>query len=204
MLDTALQTTFAAHCCPGDERLWALHLPTSFRSIVINPYYTSLGVGKQKAFRFLSIASDSRKSAKVVTELNLFSVEDGHTFFQIEGMELVPFSAATPENDAVLFSKFDYKLAGPDGEVTAADYCFRTEDFNMALESERVAFYYLRQLVETITPEEKANTLPHYRNLLDWAAYVVPQVIAGKNPHIPASAQHDTHADINKILQKYI
>ncbi|KAH6867729.1 hypothetical protein B0T10DRAFT_596949 [Thelonectria olida] len=203
MLDTSLQTTFAAFCCPGDERMWALHLPTSFRSIVINPYFTSLGIGKQKAFQYLSVAVDEKKSAKVITELNLFSEETGDTFFQIEGMELVPFSPATPDNDAVLFSRFDYKLASPDGELTAAEYCFRTEDFNMALDSERIAFYYLRRLVETITPEEKANSLPHYQHLVDWAAHVVPQVISGRNPHVPASAQHDTHADIQAILKRH-
>ncbi|KAF4454157.1 putative polyketide synthase [Fusarium austroafricanum] len=203
MLDSSLQTTFAAFCCPGDERLWALHLPTTFRSIVINPYFTSAGIGKQKSFQYQSVAIDERKSPKVIGELNLLSEETGDTFLQIEGMELVPFSPATPANDAVLFSRFDYRLANPDGELTAAEYSFRDEDYKMALDSERIAFYYLRRLVETITPEEKANTLPHYRHLVDWAAHVVPQVINGGNPYIPASAQKDTHNDIQRILQKH-
>ncbi|EXK85226.1 hypothetical protein FOQG_10877 [Fusarium oxysporum f. sp. raphani 54005] len=203
MLDTSLQTTFAAFCCPGDERMWALHLPTSFRSIVINPYFTSAGIGKQKSFQYQSVAIEERKASKVIVELNLLSEETGDTFLQIEGMELVPFSPATPDNDAVLFSRFDYRLASPDGELTAAEYSFRDEDYKMALDSERIAFYYLRRLVETITPEEKANTLPHYRHLVDWAAHVVPQVIDGRNPHIPSSAQKDTHEDIQNILKKH-
>ncbi|KAJ5899415.1 hypothetical protein N7495_004159 [Penicillium taxi] len=48
MLYSALQTTFATFLYPGDERMWALHVPTNFSSIVINPYYTPLGTGKQK------------------------------------------------------------------------------------------------------------------------------------------------------------
>ncbi|KAF5987967.1 putative polyketide synthase [Fusarium bulbicola] len=203
MLDTSLQTTFAAYCCPGDERMWALHLPTSFRSIVINPYFTSAGVGKQKSFRYQSVAIEERKASKVIVELNLLSEETGDTFLQIEGMELVPFSPATPENDAVLFSRFDYRLAGPDGELTAAEYSFRDEDYKMALDCERIAFYYLRRLVDTITPEEKANTLPHYRHLVEWAAHVVPQVVDEANPHVPSSAQKDTHEDIQNILKKH-
>ncbi|KAF5538673.1 polyketide synthase [Fusarium mexicanum] len=203
MLDTSLQTTFAAYCCPGDERMWALHLPTSFRSIVINPYFTSAGVGKQKSFRYQSVTIEERKASKVIVELNLLSEETGDTFLQIEGMELVPFSPATPENDAVLFSRFDYRLAGPDGELTAAEYSFRDEDYKMAVDCERIAFYYLRRLVETITPEEKANTLPHYRHLVEWAAHVVPQVVDGVNPHVPSSAQKDTHEDIQNILKKH-
>lgn len=203
MLDSSLQTTFAAFCCPGDERLWALHLPTSFRSITINPYFTSAGIGKQKSFTYQSVAIEERKASKVLVELNLLSEEAGDTFLQIEGMELVPFSPATPANDAVLFSRFDYRLAGPDGELTAAEYSFKPEDYKMALDCERIAFYYLRRLVETITPEERANTLLHYRHLVDWAAYVVPQVSNGGNPHIPASAQNDTHDDIQQLLKKH-
>ncbi|KAF4416988.1 polyketide synthase [Fusarium acutatum] len=199
MLDTSLQTTFAAFSCPGDERMWALHLPTSFRSIAINPYFTSAGIGKQKSFQYQSVAIDERKASRVIVELNLLSEETGDTFLQIEGMELVPFSPATPENDAVLFSRFDYRLAGPDGELTAAEYSFRDEDYKMALDSERIAFYYLRRLVETITPAEKANTLPHYRHLLDWAAHVVDE----RKPHIPSSAEKDTHEDIQNILKKH-
>ncbi|KND87975.1 Nonribosomal peptide synthetase 14 [Tolypocladium ophioglossoides CBS 100239] len=202
MLDTALQTTFAAFCCPGDERMWALHVPTSFRSIVINPYFTPLGIGKQRGFKFLSVANDYSKG-KVVTELNLFAEEGGHTAIQIEGMQLVPLSAAIPENDAVLFSRFDYKIANPDGELTAADYEFKPKDLKIAIDSERISFYYLRRLVETITGEEKANTLPHYRHLVDWAAHVVPQVMNGRNPHIPEAAKHDTQADVDALLQKH-
>ncbi|EMT72749.1 Lovastatin nonaketide synthase [Fusarium odoratissimum] len=202
MLDTALQTTFVALCCPGDQRMWALHLPTSFRSIVINPYFTSAGIGKQKSFQYQSVAIEETKASKIVVELDLLSEETGDTFLQIEGMEIVPFSPATPENDAVLFSRFDYRLANPDGELTAAEYCFRDEDYKIALDSERIAFYYLRRLVETITPEEKANTLPHYQYLLDWAAHVVSQVINGRNPHVPSNAQKDTHEDIQKTIKK--
>ncbi|KAI0856844.1 hypothetical protein F4860DRAFT_528733 [Xylaria cubensis] len=143
MLDTALQTTFAACCCP-------------------------------------------------VTELNL-SVEDGnHTFLQVEVMELVPLSPALLENDAVLYSKFDYKIANPNVELAADGHGFQSKHLEMALESERIAFFYLRNLVDSITPEERANTLPHYRPLIDWAAHVVPQVIRGEDPHIPKDAQYDT------------
>ncbi|KAG5806456.1 hypothetical protein H9Q71_008972 [Fusarium xylarioides] len=202
MLDTALQTTFVALCCPGDQRMWALHLPTSFRSIVINPYFTAAGIGKQKGFQYQSVAIEETKTDKIVVELDLLSEETGDTFLQIEGMEIVPFSPATPENDAVLFSRFDYRLANPDGELTAAEYVFKEEDKRIALDSERIAFYYLRRLVETITPEEKANTLPHYRYLLDWAAHVVSQVNNEKNPHVPSSAQKDTHEEIKKLIEK--
>ncbi|KAH9909070.1 lovastatin nonaketide synthase [Xylariomycetidae sp. FL2044] len=202
MLDTALQTTFAACCCPGDERMWSLHVPTGFRTIQINPYFTALGIGKQDSFRFMSVSNEFR-NGKAVTDLNLFVKDGNHTFLQVEGMELIPISAALPEDDAVLFSKFDYKIAEPNGELAADGHKFQPSHLRMALDSERVAFFYLRKLVDTITHEERARTLPHYRHLLDWAAYVVPQVVRGENPHIPKDAQHDTQDVINTFLESY-
>ena len=201
MLDTALQTGFAAFSCPGDERLWALIVPTSFKSIVINPYFTSAGIGKQERYQYVSVAKEYKKG-KAITELNLLTEQDGQTFLQIEGMELVPFSAALEENDAVLFSRFDYQLAHPDGQVTAASCTYKAEDLEIALDSERIAFFYLRRLVDSITPEEKANALFQYRHLVEWAAYVVPKVLRGENPYIPQEAQNDTRFDINALLKK--
>jgi hybrid polyketide synthase/nonribosomal peptide synthetase ACE1 len=201
MLDTALQTGFAAFSCPGDERLWALIVPTSFKSIVINPYFTSAGIGKQERYQYVSVAKEYKKG-KAITELNLLTEQDGQTFLQIEGMELVPFSAALEENDAVLFSRFDYQLAYPNGQITAASCTYKAEDLEIALDSERIAFFYLRRLVDSITPEEKANALFQYRHLVEWAAHVVPKVLRGENPYIPQEAQNDTRFDINALLKK--
>ncbi len=117
-------------------------------------------------------------------------------------MKLAPLSAARPENDAVLFSKFDYRISNPDGELAAKGHGFSPRDLQIALDSERISFYYLRRLLETVTAEEKASTLPHYRHLLDWAAHVVPQVISGENPHIPKNAQFDTQSDIASLLAR--
>ncbi|KAF5675208.1 polyketide synthase [Fusarium circinatum] len=178
MLDTAIQTTFVALCCPGDQRMWALHLPTSFRSIVINPYFTSAGIGKQKGFQYQSVAIKETKASKIVIKLDLLSEETGNTFLQIEGMEIIPFSPATPKNNAVLFSRFNYRLTNPDSKLTAAKYIFKDKDYRIALNSKRIAFYYLRQLVKTITPKEKSN------------------------PHVPSSAQKDTHKDIKQLIKK--
>ncbi|OAQ95890.1 hypothetical protein LLEC1_01631 [Akanthomyces lecanii] len=202
MLDSALQTTFAAFSCPGDERMWALHVPTNFKSIVINPHYTPLGIGKQKQFDFIAVAHDYSKG-KVIAELNLLTQDSGHTAMQIEGMQLTPLTPASPENDAVLFSRFDYKTAVPDGDEIAANHNFKAEDLTTAMDSERISFFYLRRLVETITTQEKAETVWHYRHLLDWAAFVVPQVLNGSNAHVPASAKQDTQTDIDKLLQKH-
>ncbi len=55
-LDSAIQTGFAAYCHPHDMRLWALHVPTAIRSVVINPYFTTRGAGRTRQFQYQSVS----------------------------------------------------------------------------------------------------------------------------------------------------
>ena len=201
VIDTALQTTFAAFCCPGDERLWTLHVPTGFKSIVINPYFTYKGIGKQKQLQYVSSAKDGLRG-KISAELSLLTVQDGHTFMQAEGMELVPISAALPEDDLVLFSRFDYRIADADGCLTATKLQLEDNAVEIANDIERASFFYLHDAVKNITPDQKAKTLPQYRHLLNWAEHIVDQVQKGEMKHIPAAAERDTKADIDSLLKK--
>ena len=203
-LDTAIQTGFAAYCYPQDERLWTLHVPTASPLIVINPYFTRLGAGKQCTLPYQSAVCDSRK-AWISCDIDVLAGEDGsHTFVQIESLELRPFSPATADSDAVLFSHFDYKLAGPSGEAAVGnDEVLPPEKAGVVLGTERMGFFYLRRLVEQITPEQKAKTLPHYQRLLDWAEYVVKVVSSSKHPNVPREAVNDTHESIKAIIGKY-
>ncbi|KAF2274182.1 ketoacyl-synt-domain-containing protein [Westerdykella ornata] len=109
MLDSALQTVFAAWSYPGDTSIWSLHVPVSISSVTINPYFTSLSEGgKQATLRYESHIR-SRKPSTV----------GEHAFVQFEGATLVPFSRATSKNDLPIFSKFEYGVAFPDGQVAA-------------------------------------------------------------------------------------
>ncbi|RAL11483.1 lovastatin nonaketide synthase [Aspergillus homomorphus CBS 101889] len=202
MLDTALQTGFAAFCCPGDERLWGLHLPTGIRSVLVNPYFSPIGIGKQTELRYLTVSKQD-KSAKISADVHLFAGESNQAFLQMEGTDLVPLAPAVPSNDAVLFSRFDYKLASPDGDAAALPDAYSRADFELGIDEERISFYYLRRLLELVTKEDVDRSLPHYRHLLNYAARMVPPVIKGENPYIPASAQYDTEDFINKLIAKH-
>nr|A0A089FSA4.1 RecName: Full=Hybrid PKS-NRPS synthetase prlS; AltName: Full=Pyrrolocin biosynthesis protein S [fungal sp. NRRL 50135]AIP87510.1 pyrrolocin synthetase [fungal sp. NRRL 50135] len=202
MLDTAFQSSSAAFSCPGDGMMWGLYIPAGIQSIVINPYFTPAGMGKQQTLPWEAIARSMHK-ARSTMDINIFSQDSTHTFIQVEGLELMPFTAARPEDDAVIFSRFDYKIDGPSGDIAVADDGFTAEALENAIKGERVSFYYLRRLVESITPEEKANAPRYYRHLLDWASHVVDRVKSGKNPFVQSSWQLDTEEQIKAIWDKY-
>ncbi|EAW07624.1 putative equisetin synthetase [Aspergillus clavatus NRRL 1] len=202
MLDTAFQSSSAAFSCPGDGMMWGLYIPAGIESIIINPLFTADGAGKQQKLPWESIAR-SMKKARSTMDINIFSQDKSHTFIQVEGLELMPFTAARPEDDAVIFSKLKYDIDRPSGDVAVIDDGFTAEALENAIKGERVSFYYLRQLVETITSEEKAIALPYYRHLLNWASHVVDQVKSGKNPFVPSSWQQDTEEQIRAIWDEY-
>ncbi|KAL8400946.1 hypothetical protein RB594_001102 [Gaeumannomyces avenae] len=206
MLDTALQTAFAAFSCPGDERMWDLHLPKSFRSILINPYFTPLGVGKQANFGYVSAARVGSKLVRAAADITLFSEEGGYTFMQVDEMEIVPFSAAVQANDAVVFSRFQYKVAEPDAALVVVDDGCEGKTAageEIAAAAERLAFYYLRRLLEKVTAEERAGALPHFKSLLDYADECVPRVVRGENGLVPAAAAQDTASDMDALVARH-
>ncbi|KXX77494.1 Nonribosomal peptide synthetase 14 [Madurella mycetomatis] len=205
MLDTALQTIFAAFCSPGDERLWSLHVPVKIDAFVINPVFTASGSGshKQTILPYEASIRGENTSSGIVADAHLLSQDGLHAFVRIEGVSLAPFSPAQPNDDAVLFSSFSYQLAGPNGALAALGERPSDYEIKMAKDLERVSYFYLRRLSETINPEERARTLLHYQRLLNWADHVVGLVDRGEHPFVTSECRHDTHAQIVNIIDRY-
>ncbi|KAL2167663.1 hypothetical protein VTG60DRAFT_964 [Thermothelomyces hinnuleus] len=205
-LDSALQTSFVAYSYPHDNRLWALHVPTAIRSVFVNPYFTARGPGGRS--RHLQYQSTAREGieAPVVADIDVFAGGDGqsHPFVQLEAVQVKPFAAATPRDDAVLFGRFDYRLAEPDAAAaTEGSEVFPAKTEAVLEVIERAGFYYLRRVHETITPEERDAALPHYRYLIDHCARAVAWVASGDHPHVPREAVHDSPAYIRSIMARY-
>ncbi|PVI02593.1 putative equisetin synthetase [Periconia macrospinosa] len=113
--------------------------------------------------------------------------------------QLLIHPAARPEDDGNIFSTLEYRIDKPDGDIALINDQWTASELDAALKGERVSLHYLIRLSESITPEEKANTLPHYQHLLNWAAFAVNRVKAGKNPNVPSSWVHDTEEQVKSI-----
>ncbi|KAF7155441.1 hypothetical protein CNMCM5623_007512 [Aspergillus felis] len=201
MMDTALQTISAAYCCPGDGRLFTIHVPTFIKSLVVNPRYTSLGVGKQRVIPYQSVVRESYHG-NTIADVNLFNEDGTQSFIQVEGVTLKPFSPPTTKDDAVMFSEFKYGVADVDGELAMAGDRPTSLDVERATDLERISFFYLMNLLRTITQDEKARTLSHYRKLLDWAAHVEGLVDRGVCPAVPPEHKSDTYDMIKSLIAK--
>lgn len=202
MLDTAIQSALAAFSCPGDGRMWGLYVPVGADSITINLHFTERGTGgKQKKHPWEAVVRDYQRGRSAV-DISILSEDGASTFVQLENMGLMPFMPARPEDDTVLFSRFEFKIDRPDGDMAARGDGFEGSDVQSAIDAERVSFYYLRRLLEQVTPEQERDTLPHYKHLLTWARHVVGLVTRGSNGYVPAAWQTDTEDQIEALLDK--
>jgi acyl transferase domain-containing protein/SAM-dependent methyltransferase/NADP-dependent 3-hydroxy acid dehydrogenase YdfG len=203
MLDSALQTVFAAWSFPGDTQLWALHVPVSISAITVNPYFTPLGEGgKQSTMRYETFIR-RKKHSKVVGDIYLHTGDGSRAFVQFEGAILVPSSPAAPKNDIPMFSHFEYKVASPDGQLAAAGETMSDYEVQMYKDIDRVAYWFARNVSLSIPTEERHSLLPHFQNYLTWCDLMVDMVGQGAHPKVTAECNADSRQEIGQILARY-
>lgn len=204
LLDSALQTIFAAWAHPGDSQIWSMHVPVAISAITVNPHFTPLGRGgKQSMLRF-ETCTRSKSHSKIVGDIYLHDFHSSHGFLKMEGAAMVPFSPATSKNDVPMFSHFQYTVASPDGELAAASERMTPYEVQVYKDIDRVSCWYARNASLSIPVEDRHNLLPHYRHYLQWCDRMVAMVSRGDHPKVSAaSCNADTQEDVTRILSQY-
>ncbi len=201
MLDSALQTAFAAWSFPGDGQLWSLHVPTHISSVTVNPYFTPMVLGKQRTMKYESFIRE-RHGSSIEADIHLSIEHGGNSFVQFEGVKLMPFSPASAADDIPMFSSFQYCLSSPDGTVAAEGETLSEEEVEVYKDIDRIAFWYIRHVAQAVKQEERGNLLPHYQHYLRWCDHMVDLVSRGKHQKVFPEALLDTRAYIATIMDK--
>lgn len=203
MLDSALQTIFAAWSYPGDTSIWSLHVPVSISTIKLNPYFTPLGDGgKQDKLQYESFIR-SKEPSKLVGDIYLHAKDGAHAFLQFEGAKLVPFSGATPKNDLPMFSHFQYRIASPDGQLAAGGESMSDFEIQMYEDVDRAAYWFARNASYTIPVGERRGLLPHFQRYLSWCDRMVNLVSRDGHAKVKAKCNKDTREIIARVLAPY-
>ncbi|KAK4033573.1 BcPKS5, polyketide synthase [Parachaetomium inaequale] len=220
-LDSAVQTGFAAYTHPLDNRLHALLVPTAIRSIVINPFFfshhgttTATGSsGPRPPTRALQYQTTARvvPDAPIAVDIDVFagSGDDGaaasHAFVQFDTLKVMYLATPTARDDAVMFSRFNYRPATLDAAeaVEQNKELVPRETAELWRSLDRIGFFYLRRLYETLTQAERDAALPHYQYVLDYAGRLLDMVQRGECAAVPRDALHDTPAFIRSLMGRY-
>lgn len=201
MLDTSLQGMFAAFSAPGDGRLWALHAPTGIRRVTLVP--SLCGRNMPEELSFDCFVTGARRN-NITGDVDLFTPHGDHKVLEIDGISFVPFSGATPADDRHLFAEATWGVDCPDGELALGDIRATPEQTKKAYDCERVAFYYLRTLNESIDAKERANIGISWNHeaLFDSAAHICDLVLAEKHPYARKEWIHDSHEQVCAIMDR--
>ncbi|KAK4863417.1 hypothetical protein LT330_002195 [Penicillium expansum] len=145
-LDVAFQAIFAAISYPGDGALWALHIPTTIRRVVINPVICPMKGGLDQKVRF-SATSNRADDGTFSGSVDIFPVHSNHSLCQVEGMMVSPVSPPTAKDDRHMFGHTSRWLSTPDAEAVAKSVSITTEQEQEHQLLDRLALQELRKMV---------------------------------------------------------
>lgn len=198
-LDSAIQTLFACLGTPGDGSLWSLHVPVAIRSIRVNPATcaatTNQGPSQMKEFLFDAALADSGSDA-LCGDVTLYDIETQNAICQVEGIEVKPLTPATAADDRLLFHELVWSTAEPDAALVYRKSGFSGAEIQKAETLEMICLYYLKQLLDRTTAEEREETNWHGKRILDFAAHVVGETRAGRHASCRKEWLENTWQDI--------
>ena len=145
-LDVAFQAIFAAISYPGDGALWALHIPTTIRRVVINPVICPLNGGLDEKVRF-SATSNRADDGTFSGSVDIFPVHSNHSLCQVEGMEVSPVAPPTAKDDRHMFGHTSRWLSTPDAEAVGKTVSITTEQQQEHQTLDRLALQELQKMV---------------------------------------------------------
>ncbi|KAF2208880.1 hypothetical protein CERZMDRAFT_70454 [Cercospora zeae-maydis SCOH1-5] len=169
--DIAFQASFAALGAPGDGRLWTLHIPTHIDRISFNPHAGDTVGSINTELPFHAVINTGSTPNDVVSDIDLFDAH-GHGILQVEGLHVSPLSTPNASSDRQMFAEMEYSHDEPDVRRVEAERATADPRALQGIFPERCMFFFLKQVHDTITPEQRAACDEHRISVLNWAAYL--------------------------------
>lgn len=196
LLDAAFQAVILAASAPEDGRLWSMHIPNRIQRIRVNPSLCAhRGQGEQ--LNLEATGPDTTFSLK--GDVTVFPTECDHAMIQVEGLELVPFSPATAENDRTMFSATTWGPAFPDASRVAFDGLATPEQRDLARSLERASFFYLRRLEREIPPGHPGRVSGPLTSLFKFSSHILSTSEGGGYVPMEAAWEDDTMETMEQL-----
>ena len=200
-LDVAFQASMLAYSAPGDDRLWSLHVPTAIRSIRLNPEVcASLPTSGSQVPVCATIDNESEAFSGCI---DLFNEDGQQSMIQIEDLSIKTFAPATKNDDRILFTSTKFGSAVPDGAAVAEGVHPTPYEAELAMDCERMAYYYVRKWDSELTDEEWLNGQTHHKHLRDWVNRTLSNAAGGRHRTLKREWSEDSAEDLKALVNKY-
>lgn len=204
MLDVAIQSSMLAYSSPGDERLWSLHVPTSIRTIRVNPAVcAALPTSGCRVPISTTLNGDSDVFS---ASIDILSEDSQQGMIQVEDLELKPFAPATEAEDRWMYTSTAFGVAAPDASSLAGAQSARpsAHEEELAALYERIAYHYVRKWKSEIVDDEWANSgQPHHVHLRDFVNYTLVRASSGQHPTLRREWANDNAEEIEALLSSH-
>ncbi|KAI1298194.1 hypothetical protein F5Y03DRAFT_386702 [Xylaria venustula] len=167
-LDAAFQSVMLAYSYPGDGQLRLLHLPTSIRTVRVNPAVLASQEYLKDDSNLINstcLAADRAEPMQGFSgSVNLYSQSFAHAAVQVDQINFKPVGS-NASNDRAVFYKMQWIPSQPDGILAAADVPITEHDHDLMFVLSRIAAFYLRQFDKMIPenhPLRSESPLCHY------------------------------------------
>lgn len=201
LLDFAPQSALFAYSAPEDGRLWSLQVPTSIKSIRVNPEVCAVLPSSSSQVPICTVLNSDSES--VCACVDILSEDGTQCMVQIEDLTFQPVASATEADDRRLFTYTKFDVAAPDGSVFVKDTSLSADDVEVATACERIRYHYLYKWKSEITDDEWNNGKPHHRCLREWVDHTLSAVSKGQHPTLKQEWSNDTPEDIDTLVSKY-
>lgn len=202
-LDAAIQSIMLAYSFPGDGRLRTLYLPTRIDRIRINPSCCVEKAAPGTLLPFYASVADAR-FAELSGDVDIYSSDGENTVVQLQGLHTTPLTPLSSATDVPMFTEMTWAPEAPTGLEGKINQQWSAEDCAHALDLERIAHFYLKNLHMSISESERSQITWHHMHLLAYAGHCTKLVKSGGNTVAKQEWADDTKESISVVLQRYI
>lgn len=203
MLDAAIQSVILAYCYPNDGRLWSIYVPTTIQRVTVNPSLCARNHDREVLLPFDAVLPQDDELA-LHGDVDVYSETGQQAILQVEGVHCIPFTGATPADDTKLFSGVTWRGAVPNGEAVVWDGRATADEYALALNLERLSYFYLRNLEKEIPQDHPARVEGWSKGLFGFSAHILSQVLSGRHKYAKREWENDTLDEILVPLQRHV
>lgn len=197
VLDAALQSNFLPSYRSGAGRLRTMPVLTGIKTLRIVPHLWSMDYSKL-SFTYFAYQDSAR--GEYSGDIEIYDPNNTSTIVQIQGVLTKPLKKAPQKT--VLFSKTVWKTAHPSLDLISSPESSALEVHNIALDLERITYFYMNELYKAVTSEACTVTDLSHQKFIDFIDHTLSLVSKDQHPHILNSWKDDSKEQISQIFNK--
>ena len=200
VMDAALQVLLGAVEYPGDGELRTTMVPTRFEKVTISTYFCGrLGAFADQGALVFDAAVTQRDAKALVGDAAMF-VPGGHGVFQFEGVQVTELTPRTEADDVQMFLEVAWGPLNPDMNAPHRPIS-ETWVAELPLMEEMI-FLFMKEIIEQVTPEDRAKLTGVRLRAVAWFDHVMSQVREGTHPFFPQGWINKTSNDLPALIAR--